>query len=323
MSLKQNDKLIICLLYTFVFLICTAVPIQTSGKESSRKQILLVTSYFPDRENSKIIINSFSQKLNAELECRITLEYMDSETTIDFKEWKQWMIQLFEAYKNPPDAVVIIGSEAWATYTATCPQEWKSVPVILGGVKYKHIDYAHISPQNIKGIKELRPTTESFGDFRVTGYYLQDYFRKNMELIRQMQPKTSRIAFIYDNRYGFNFMTPYLKNLAKEIGFEDLDTFYGNELTTMQLADSLMSRDQSCAILSAGWHTDALHYQHSYAMLHNELSLIYSKYFYLIMDQGKNNPNHLGGYYVSGQDIGQDLAKLTRQVITQGIENSP
>lgn len=248
---------------------------------------------------------------------------MDSESFTNIREWESWMKQLFEAYKTPPDVVVIIGGEAWMTYTVTCPQSMKNVPIVLGAVKQGYIDYAHVEPKNIIGINEIRNTKKSFGDFRVTGYYLEDYFKENMELIRRLQPGVSHIAFIYDNRYGFNFLTPFLKKISENAGFKDMDFFYGNKLTTMQLVDSLMSRDKSYAILSSGWHTDAHNYPHSYAMLHNALSLNHSKFFYVMMDQGQDNPDYLGGYYVSARNIGEDLADLTYQVLTKGIENSP
>lgn len=323
MNKGYNDKgLIYKMLAIFIF-ICIWGPNNAFGKESSRKHILLISSYFPDKENSKIIINSFSQKLYDELDCRIIVEYMDSESSPGFNSWKNWMKQLFEAYKTPPDAVVIIGGEAWITYSSTCPPFMKNVPVILGAVKEGYIDYANLDSTNIENIKDIQATTKSFRDLRVTGYYLRDYFKENMQLIRQLQPDVSRIAFIYDNRYGFDFLTPYLKKISKDIGFKGMDFFYGDKLTTMQLVDSIMSRDKSYAILSAGWYTDVNHYPHSYAMVHNALSLNRSKYFYLIMDQGQSNPNYLGGYYVAAKDIGLDLADLTYQVITKGIEKSP
>ena len=323
MNTTYNGKPLTRILCTLVFLICSAAPYDASGHETSRKHILLISSYFPDKENSKIAIETFSKVLSAEIDCRITVEYMDSESSPDFPAWENWMTQLFEVYKTSPDVLVIFGGEAWMAHTVACPPSWRNVPVVLGGVKRGYIDYAHYAPGDIRSVASLRSMPESFGDFRVTGYYVNDYFRENMELIRRMEPEARRIAFIYDNRYGFNFLTPYLKKLAEEAGFEGLDTFYGNELTTTQLVDSVMSRDESYAILSSGWYTDALHYPHAHSMLLNELRLNQSKYFYLIMDQGPDNPSFLGGYYVSAENIGRDLAGLTGRVLTEGIDRSP
>lgn len=309
----------LCIVLSFF---CIPPPNYAVNKEKDMKHILLISSYFPDKENSKIIINSFSHKLSRELNCRITVEYMDSEASINFEEWENWMEELFNAYKTAPDIVVIIGGEAWSTYTTSCPHTWKNIPIVLGSVKNGYIDYNGLVPQEINDIQDIRNITESFEDFHVTGYYTKDYFKENLQLIRQLQPNVSKIAYIYDNRYNFQFLTPHLQKLAKEVGFEELHPYYGSELTTMQLVDSLACQDNTYAILSSSWHTDAQNYSHAYSMLHNELILQHEKFFYLTMDQGETNPNYLGGYYVAAEDLGNDLAGLTYEVLSKGIDNS-
>lgn len=318
--MKQEMRLLCALT---LFFLCTAVHFSALGHPDNQRHILLISSYFPSKENSKIIINTFSNELTSRTDCRLTVEYMDSESTTDFSVWEEWMVQLFDAYKTLPDAVVIIGAEAWTAYRETCPESWRQVPVVLGAVKGGYIDYAHRLPSAIEDLQELRNTRETFTGFRVTGYYIKDYFEENLRLIRQLQPEVRHIAYIYDNRYGFRFHTPCMKQMAREAGFDDLRPLYGNEITTMQLVDSISAMDETYAILSAGWYSDAKHYPHVYSMLHNELALRPSKYFYLIMDQGTNNPNYLGGYFVSAHDIGRDIAELTFEVITKGIEHSP
>lgn len=309
----------LCIVLSFF---CIPPPNYAVNKEKDMKHILLISSYFPDKENSKIIINSFSHKLSRELNCRITVEYMDSEASINFEEWENWMEELFNAYKTAPDIVVIIGGEAWSTYTTSCPHTWKNIPIVLGSVKNGYINYNGLVPQEINDIQDIRNITESFEDFHVTGYYTKDYFKENLQLIRQLQPNVSKIAYIYDNRYNFQFLTPHLQKLAKEVGFEELHPYYGSELTTMQLVDSLACQDNTYAILSSSWHTDAQNYSHAYSMLHNELILQHEKFFYLTMDQGETNPNYLGGYYVAAEDLGNDLAGLTYEVLSKGIDNS-
>lgn len=309
----------------FLFLVCTVVvlPLRVFAQDKAPKHILVISSYLPDKENSRIIINSFFREMNARIDCRITVEYMDCESLSGVDAWIVWMQQLLQAYKNPPDLVVIVGNEGWMAYTVGCPQTWRSIPVVLGFVKSGYIDYIHLDTRKIEAVGDIRSTVESFGDFRVTGYYVRDYFRENMELVKRLQPQVRRIAYVYDNRFGFDFITPYLRKMAQELGFESFVPFYGSELTTMQLVDSLMAQDDSYAVLSSGWYTDAQHYTHAYSMLHNELSRDNSKYFYMLTDHGTDNANHLGGYYVAARDIGRDLAGLTYEVLTKGIEQAP
>lgn len=97
----------------------------------------------------------------------------------------------------------------------------------------------------------------------------------------------------------------------------------GCKLSTPQLLDSIACMDDSYAILSAGWYTDALQYPHAHSMLHNELARYTSKPVYQVLDQGTSNMNYIGGYFISGEDLGKDLALLTHCVLTKGFENSP
>ena len=70
-------------------------------------------------------------------------------------------------------------------------------------------------------------------------------------------------------------------------------------------------------------YTDALQYPHAHSMLHNELARYTSKPVYQVLDQGTSNMNYIGGYFISGEDLGKDLALLTHCVLTKGFENSP
>lgn len=292
-----------------------------SDRDEELKNILLVSSYFPSNANSNIIINSFLQELHSLVECRLRVEYMDSELSPDFAQWREWMTQLFEVHQTRPDVVVIIGCEAWAAYRATCSDSWREIPVVLGFVKEGYVDYEHHAPDQLDDIKDVRSMTETFGDFRVTGYFVRDYFEENLALIHRLQPSVRRIAYVYDNRFGFRLHSDYLRRLVYGAGFEELIPLYGNLLTTNQLSSRILDMDDSYAILSSGWYIDANHYAHAYSMLHNEIYR--SKFFYNMMDQGATNPNYMGGYFVQGKDIGRDVASLTYEVISRGIEHSP
>lgn len=290
---------------------------------TDKDNILIISSYFPLKENGNQIITSFSDEIGKRLPLKIAVEYMDSESVTRFEDWTEWMYQLFTAYRNEPEAVVILGGEAWLAYSSVCPESWKHIPVILGGVKKGYIDYKHHMAQKITDIQDIRSTTETFADFRVTGYYMKDYIQENLEFIKMLRPKIKHIAFIYDNRYSLNFFQGYMEKMVQETGFQDLHYFSGDKLSTAQILDSILKMDDSYAILSAGWYTDVNHYPHAYSRLNNELGRYPLKSIYQLVDQGFTGPNYLGGYFVSGREMGRDLADLTYRVLIDGIENSP
>ena len=293
------------------------------ARPENKKRILVISSYFPLRENGNQLIASFSDVINQKMECDILVEYMDSESFSKFEEWTSWMQMLLGAYRQVPDVIILLGGEAWSAYQVCCLPAWKEVPVILGAVKNGYIDYEHLGARGLESLKDIPNTSSSFGDFRVTGYYVKDYFDENLQLIKRLQPEIQHVIYIHDNRYSLNFFTPYLSQMVKKAGFEDLHVLYGDELSTMEIVDSIIRVDQSYALLSAGWYTDVNKYPHAYSMLHNELGRYHSKFIYQIFDQGFGGSNYLGGYFVSGKDLGRDIAGLTCDVLTLGFENSP
>ena len=293
------------------------------GTLGSENQILVISSYSPLRENGTQTIASFSQKLGEKGKYRIMAEYLDCESAPDFSSWKEWMNQLFTAFPKTPQAVVLLGGEAWAAYKATCPPDWKAVPIVLGNVKKGELNYEDRQSEISMGAMDMRPIAETFDDFPVTGYYVEDYFDKDLQLIRRLQPEVLHIVFLYDDRYSIDFFRDYLNKKVTDAGFEDMIYLSGRELSTAQVLDTISGMDETYALFSAGWYTDSIHYTHAYSMLNNELSWDLSKFIYMVMDLGFTNANELGGYYVSGREMGADLAGLTYQVLTQGVENSP
>lgn len=269
------------------------------------------------------MIASFVETLSARTNARVVVEYMDSEANTAFASWSRWMNQLFTAYKNPPDLVVLFGGEAWSAYRMNSKEAWRRTPLLLGGVKNLYINYEDTTSFDFKTLNSLEKMKNSFDGFRLTGYYYKDYLEENVRFIKSLQPRVKTVAFCYDNRYSFDFVEDYLNLTFEKI--EDVDLCYlnGDRYSTLQLLDTIARMDDSYALLSAGWYTDVNRYSHAYAMLQNELSRHTSKVVYQLIDQDFSNKNYLGGYFVSGKEIGADLAKLATTVLTKGIEQSP
>lgn len=291
--------------------------------EKEEGGVLLVSSYSPIKEEGGRIFASFIKEFGLKSDKHIYIEYMDCESSASFDVWAEWMKQLFDAYKISPDVVVLVGGEAWSVYRATCPPHWRHIPVVLGGVKSLFLDYEKGVEKDSIQISGLSKMEESFAGFNVTGYYYQDYILDNLQFIKQLQPHIRHVAFFYDNRYSLSFFKDYMYKLFEQVDSLDLCYLSGSEMTTIQLLDTIAGMDDTYALLSAGWYTDATRYPHAYSMLHNELGRYTSKPVYEIIGQGYKNMNYLGGYFVSGEDIGRDLAGLTYQVLTNGMSGSP
>lgn len=308
-------------MFCLVFIELFTFEIRAKHTETGEPRLLIISSYSPIKEEGNHIIGSFTENLKAVLPVNTALEYMDCESRPTFHVWVEWLSQLFHAYNNLPDMVVVLGEEAWSAYRVTCPKAWKSVPVLLGCVKKGFVDYEHSS--DLKSVRDMKNITTTFGDFRVTGYYFRDYIETNMRLIKQLQPQVDHVALCYDNRYNFNFYEEYFEEISRNIDSLQIVYMSGGTLSTAALLDSITKMDETYALLSAGWYTDVNHYPHAYTMLHNGLSYHTLKPLFLLQDQGRGNMNYLGGYYVSGKDLGSDLANLAYRVLTEGVPDSP
>lgn len=323
MRLGSKSTIYGLLIYLIVFVLSSFRVQANTVKTENRKMILLISSYSPLKEEGNHVIASLITHLDEKADTRVSVEYMDSESSPAFEDWEEWMLQLFEAYKQQPEVVVLLGNEAWSAYRAACPENWRATPVVLGYMKGVFIDYEYLASLNGTGVEKMIPMKESFGDFNVTGYAYRDYLIENFKLIKQLNPDIRHIAFCYDNRYKIAFFEAYIKNLCDQVDSLDLYYLDGGKLTTQQLLDSISLMDDSHALLTGGWYTDAAQYPHAHSMLHNALSHHTSIPVFQSLDQGKTNMNFIGGYFISGVEMGKDLASLVHSVLTKGISKSP
>lgn len=291
--------------------------------EKNIDKILVISSYTPIKETGNRMISAFIQQIKQKTDIATAVEYMDSESSSDYYQWAEWQKSLFKAYEQHPRIVVIIGGEAWSVYRDCCPADWKDIPVVLGGVKHDYIDYRKELEGNDFDGSEIMPMVKSFEGFKVTGYYVTDYFYENIMLVKKLQPDITDIAFCYGSRYHHVFLKNYLSGIVRDIKDLRVHYWFGDRLSTADLVDSIIKMDDRCAVISAGWFTDVNHYPHAYSMLHNRLSEYPEKNIYEILDQDFSNSNYFGGYFVSGIEIGTDLADLTYTVLKKGMEHSP
>lgn len=310
-----------CIIFLFLFIHIPFAGGQNS--ESTQRKILVISSYSPVKEVSNLAISAFARQLKKNPDVAIYVEYLDSESTPVYGEWNQWMQLLFKAYTQKPDLIVIIGQEAWTSYRATCIDAWKNIPIVLGDVKKGSFHFETGREKRIQDVKEIKSTASTFGDFKVTGYYTEDFMEQNFRYIRQLQPQVRHILFFYDDRYQLAFFEKYLQDMISGIDSLQLHYLPGSKYSTGQLLDSIKAADSTYAFLSAGWYNDVNRYPHAYSMLLNELNRNPGKAVYQLYDQGFSPDNYIGGYFVNGEALGNDLAELVAHILRYGFENSP
>lgn len=315
-------KNVFCYLCVFLLSVYTASG-SARGTTTEPREILIVSSYSPVRENSNHIISALSEQVSGLPGIDLRVEYMDCESSPAYAAWQQWMKHLFAAFSRRPELVVLIGQEAWSAYRTTCCDLWKSVPVVLGGVKKGLFYFEKNEQSEIRELQDIRPTSESFGDFRVTGYYTEDYIRENLAYIRRLQPEIRHILYFYDDPHRLPFLENYLGSLMDPSDSVRLRYLPGSRYPTARLLDTIRQAGPSSAVLAAGWYSDANQYPHAYSMLHNELERFSGQPVYQLYNQGFHADNYVGGYFVSGKDQGKDLGALIAHILEAGFDKAP
>ncbi len=118
---------------------------------------------------------------------------------------------MFRAHDETPEAVVILGGEAWTTYRECVPDTWRDVPVVLGLVKRGYIDYvAREKKENNRYTADL-PIDSTFDGFRVT--VLRRLFQREIDFLSNgLQPEVT--ARILRRPLRARFFEPYLSQLV-------------------------------------------------------------------------------------------------------------
>lgn len=290
-------------------------------ESSEEKNILLISSYSPLKEKDDKIIYSFREEFEKLSDATIHIEYMDCKRSLTFNSWYEWIRGLIVAYQTDPDLVVLIGDEAWSAYRKSCPEAWREIPVVLGNVKKVFLDFEALSKLGESTYNEFPALESSFGDFNVMAYTTQDYIAENIELIRRFKPDVKSVTFCYDNSYGIHFFESYMSHLFLSVDSIEIRPLSSNEISTQQLLTTIEEMEDTDVLLFSGWYSDITGNPHINSMLQNELSRYTDKTFFSIRDFDPTNMNYVGGYFIRGADIGFDLAKLSADVIKNGVSN--
>ncbi|MDD2952884.1 MAG: ATP-binding protein [Parabacteroides sp.] len=284
----------------------------SANEREVKKDILIISSFSPSTENSSYTLPAFTERICAKGNVRPIVQYLNSESGM-YPEWKCRMRSLLKDSKIRPELVVILGNEAWAAYRE-CARAWAHIPVILGDVTYFTIDYENNGENEIVPQERLIRTKDTFGGYKVYGYYQKDNMRATIQLIKQIMPHVRHLALCNDDIYQI----PYLRELADDVCREyGIDFVYlsGKELTTSQLLDTIARMDDTYALVIYTWYLDKDRNVPVSNLLHKGFARYTDKAFFQTKSKGVQTMNFIGGVYATGQGIGRELALLAESVL--------
>lgn len=281
------------------------------GFEMSAKQnVLIITSYNPEIQSTAQTLHDIVEENRRRGNfCDITVETINGYSYNEAKKWKSVMAGILEKYsgKAVPDAIIILGQEAWNSYLSQDNPMVKRIPTFCGMVSRNVI----LTPPDSVDLSTWSPESldiNDFNDFNIKGGIVYDYsFRKNIDLIKTLYPETENIIILSDNTFGGVNMQALIKSETlnyPEYSFRYLD---GRQKTLLQVCDCIRETPPRSVLICGTWRVD------------KEENSVLKSATYLLRDANSRLPSlsmasvgvgHwvLGGYMPAYQPQGQLIA---------------
>lgn len=224
-------------------------------------------------------------------------------------------------FPSPPLVVICIGDPSWLVCKPIFDNEWKDVPSVICYARdsiFQKEEY--LISKDPKVPKVLIPTKEMLKDNNATYIKYPLYAKKTIELIKALQPKLNKIAFIHDQRY-ISLRTRFelestLTNSFPNIRFEALSS---DSLSTEGLLDILASYDNNTGIIYNSWYLENTQKVNNY--LTDNVQKMTNSFstppVFTLQDLHTQTGNFAGGYYISSEDL-QRVIVQTIQTILDG-----
>ncbi len=284
-------------------------------------RVLVLCSYNPESNNLANTINTFENELKSHgVESTIIVETMAIDNFSDYVGWRKKMSAIlanYHAQSKRPDAMLILGQEALATYLSTDISEIPDIPVFCARCSRNYIEIPKDDNPNSWDL-DSHDILDANSLYNIVGGCFYEYnIDHNLSLVRQLRPDIHNITFLSDNSYGGLNMLSLIRSTAArhpDFHFNILD---GRNLTILSAADSIANIPDSSALFIGTWRYDKdnRYYINSSIMMlrQNNLNLP----VFTISSTGLHDWA-IGGYTPRYDESGPQLAKLFIDYLATG-----
>ena len=239
---------------------CQTACAQPNTKKSSIDNldyILIITSYSHDSKQ----VSDFLQELDTDsddLPFEIKIESMGVVNLDDCNKWHDNMLTIIHRQNMKHlKAVIVIGQEAWGSYISLGDQR-PDKPFFATKISENGLEI----PTNLQNSATWEPMSVSnrklverigYGGTEFHHYDVE----ANVNLIKDLFPKTQNIALITDNTYGGISIHAYFRRIMHE-RFGDIKaiTIDGRQLSIGQIQEAISSLPPNTALLLGTWRVD-------------------------------------------------------------------
>lgn len=241
---------------TMLFVLLSVLGFEMSAKQN----VLIITSYNPEIQSTAQTLHDIVEENRRRGNfCDITVETINSYSYNEAKKWKSVMAGILEKYSSDatvPDAIIILGQEAWNSYLSQDNPMVKRIPTFCGMVSRNVI----LTPPDSVDLSTWSPESRDineFNDFNIKGGIVYDYsFSKNIDLVKTLYPETENVIILSDNTFGGVNMQALIKSEAvnyPEYSFRYLD---GRQKTLLQVCDSIREMPPRSVLICGTWRVD-------------------------------------------------------------------
>lgn len=148
-------------------LLLTLLSIEAQAKE----KVLIISSYNPEISSISRVLNDFiDENIGRGDRYEISVESINSLSYQDAKEWSYSLSKIMQKYdkEHVPDAIVVLGQEAWSAYLSQTDSRIKEIPVFCAMVSRNVI----LLPNDSVDLENWIPESmfvSDFKDFNIKG----------------------------------------------------------------------------------------------------------------------------------------------------------
>ncbi|WP_321518921.1 HAMP domain-containing sensor histidine kinase [uncultured Bacteroides sp.] len=249
------------IIYVFLFLSLNnnlyANSVKTNG-------ILIISSYNPETAHISKNISAFlDEYTRLGGKSQVTIENMNCGSFTDAYLWKGQMKNILNKYTSKkciPDLIVLLGQEAWSAYLSQDKQVYEiihQIPTMCGMVSRnaiilpdKTVSLEDWEPESIDMLKDV-PRVD-----KMAGYVYKYDVQKNVQLIRDLYPKTKHLALVTDNTYGGVCLQALVKKEIKRFPGLDLILLDGRKNSIYTIVDRINDLPKNTVMLLGTWRVD-------------------------------------------------------------------
>lgn len=253
MRLSKN----ICTIISSLLLAVIVIVMPYRAMAANEPQVLIITSYNPDIQSTAATLSAFTEAQESMgEEAEVIVESLNCLAYSEAKTWKERMTAILSKHsgENAPDAVVVLGQEAWSAFLSQENPAFRQLPVFCGMVSRNTI----LTPPDSVDLATWEPDTKDllrdFPDFNLAGgYYYQYRLQENIGLVKRLYPNSHELVFLSDNSFGGVNMQAMVK---KELGrypdyvFEFLD---GRVQPLLEVSDRIGNLSPHSVLLCGTW----------------------------------------------------------------------